>query len=223
VEATDRFRVLAREVHDAPDLWLHLAAAAAKAERPEVSLDACRHALALDPGLAGARLAAGSALVRLRKLDEAAAFADSVTTLVPDDPASLARAHELLARIALQRRDVEAARAEADMAEASDPARPVRAYVDGRIAYDQGRFAAAADEFDAALAALAKSRTDPPADLRYFAADTLMRVDRSGEAEYLLQQELHDYPFNSRVRSALAALYRSTGRGDDAAAILAAR
>src|SRR5205823_10633433 len=129
------------------------------------------------------------------------------------------RGGELLARVALLRRDFVGAREEAALAETADPKRPVGAFIDGRIAYEQGRYEAAADAFDAALAAVAKTRADLPADFRYYAADTLMRVDRTPEAEYLLLEEVRDFPLNARLRSLLTMLYRSTGRADDAAAL----
>jgi tetratricopeptide (TPR) repeat protein len=221
VEATDRLRALAHQLPDAADLWLHLGAAAARAERHDLALDAYRRAFDLQPELANARLLAGFELVRMRKLDEAAALAESAVAMAPADASVGSRGHELLARIALLRRDYVGAREEAALAEAADPQRPVGSFIDGRIAYEQGRYEAAADAFDAALAAVAKTRSELPADFRYYAADTLMRVDRTPEAEYLLLEEARDYPLNARVRSLLTTLYRSTGRADDAAALAA--
>jgi tetratricopeptide (TPR) repeat protein len=168
-----------------------------------------------------ARLLAAFELVRLRRIDEAAALAESALALAPADAAAGSRAHELLARIAMVRRDFVGAREEAALAEMAEPKRPVAAFIDGRIAYEQGRYEAAADAFDAALATVAKSRADLPADFRYYAADTLMRVDRTPEAEYLLLEETREYPLNARLRSLLSTLYRSTGRVDDAAALAA--
>jgi predicted Zn-dependent protease len=220
-EATDRLRALVHRVPDAADLWLHLGAAAARAERHDLALDAYRRALDLEPQLAKARLLAGFELMRLRKVDEAAVLAESTLALAPTDPAIGSRGHELLARVALLRRDFVGAREEAALAEMADPKRPVAAFIDGRIAYEQGRYEAAADAFDGALAAVAKTHADLPVDFRSYAADTLMRVDRTPEAEYLLLDEARDYPLNPRVRSLLTTLYRSTGRADDAAALAA--
>jgi arylsulfatase A-like enzyme/cytochrome c-type biogenesis protein CcmH/NrfG len=220
-EATDRLRALTHQVPDAADLWLHLGRAAARAERHDLALDAYRRALDLEPELVNAQLLAGFELVRLRRSDEAAALAESALALAPADPAVGSRGHELLARVAMVRRDFVGAREEAALAETANPKRPVGAFIDGRIAYEQGRYEAAADAFDAALATVAKSGADLPADFRYYAADTLMRVDRTPEAEYLLVEEVRDYPLNARTRSLLTALYRSTGRADDAAALAA--
>lgn len=220
-EATERLRSLAHQLPDAADLWVHLGRAAARAERHDLALDAYRRAFDLEPDLANARLLAGFELIRMRKLDEATALVESALAIAPVDASVGSRGHELLARIALLRRDFVGAREEAARAEAADPQRPVEAFIDGRIAYEQGRYAAAADAFDAALAAAAKTRSDLPADFRYYAADTLMRVDRTPEAEDLLLEEARDYPLNARVRALLTSLYRSTGRAEDAAALAA--
>jgi len=220
-EAADRLRALVHQVPDAADLWLHLGTAAARAERHDQALDAYRRALDLEPELRRAQLLAGFELARLRRPDEAAALAERALALAPADPAVGSRGHELLARVALLHRDFVGAREEAALAEAADPKRPVGAFIDGRIAWEQGRYEAAADAFDAALTTVAKTHADLPADFRYYAADTLLRVDRTPEAEYLLLEDVRDYPLNARTRALLTSLYRSTGRADDAAALAA--
>ena len=88
-----------------------------------------------------------------------------------------AEAHELLARVALNRKDVDLARSEAEAAESLDPRRPVVSFVDGRIALDQARYADAVDAFDKALAAAGKAGRPPLADLRVYAAEALLRVE----------------------------------------------
>jgi arylsulfatase A-like enzyme len=220
-EAADRLRALAHQVPDAADVWAHLGEAAGRAERHDLALDAYRRAVDLDPELVSARLFAAYELMRVRRLDEAVALTESALALAPAEPAVGSRGHELLARVALLRRDFVGAREEAALAETADPRRPVGAFVDARIAHEQGRYEAAADAFDTALATIAKTHADLPADFRYYAADTLMRVDRTAEAEYLLLEQAREYPLNARVRALLTTLYRSTGRADDTAALTA--
>ena len=219
--AIERFWALLRSEPSLVDVWLHLGRTASRADRNEIAADAYRHAAQLDPTLTIARLGASSALFQLRKFDEARRYAQQVVATATDgDKVSLSRAHELLARIALVRREAVVARSEAELAEAADPERPVRAYVDGRLAFDDHHYEDALELFESALAALEASELDPPADLRVYAADALRRLDRAAEAEDLLLEELRDAPWNSRARAGLAALYRSTGRSDDATAIL---
>jgi len=219
--AIESFRTLLRSEPSLVDVWLHLGRTASRADRHEIAAAAYKHAAQLDPTLAIARLGAASALFQLRRFDEARRYAQQVVAAATDeDKVWLSRAHELLARIALVRQEVVVARTEAELAQAADPERPVRAYVDGRLALDEHHYEEALELFEPALAALEASELDPPADLRVYVADALKRLDRSAEAEDLLLEELKDAPWNSRARAGLAALYRSTGRSDEAAAIL---
>jgi len=91
--------------------------------------------------------------------------------------------------------------------------------VEGRLALDAGQYADAVTSFEAALAAAASDGRAPLADLRVFAADALGKSGRTDEAEQLLSAELAAFPSNPRARSALQALYRSSGRAKDAAAL----
>jgi arylsulfatase A-like enzyme len=218
--AIDRFRALLRLDPSLVDVWLHLGRTASRADRHDVAADAYRHALHLQPNLPVAGLGASSALIRLRKLDEARRYAQQVVAnATADDNASLALAHELLARIALIRREVVVARSEAELAEAAEPRRPVRAYVDGWLAFDDHRYEDALDFFEPALASLEQSGQGPLADLRLHAAEALKRLDRAPEAENLLMEELKEVPWNARARASLAALYTLSGREREAAAL----
>jgi predicted Zn-dependent protease len=216
----EQFRALTRAEPGSADLWLHLAATATRAERHELASEAYARALDLSPR-SSTRLELAAASLKLRKLDDARQHAERVISDAAADKRALASAHELLARVALARRDDEGARAEARLAEESEPGRPVRAYVDGRIAHEQGHYAAATDAFGTALAATAKTGAPIIADLQYYAADTFLRLNRVSEAEYLFLEALKAAPFNARTRAGLAAVYRNTGRTDEAAATLA--
>jgi tetratricopeptide (TPR) repeat protein len=220
--AIDAFRALLREQPPTVNLWLHLANTAARAERQNIALDAYRHAVEIDAEDSEAQLGAATVLLKLRKLDEARQHAASVAEGDGPDTAPRAAAHEILARIALAHHDADLARAEAAEAEAADSHRPIRAYVEGRLAYDQGQYGDAVASFEDALAVLEKVKGRALQDLRVYAAEALVRLDRHGEAEYLLMQELTDFPASARARASLAALYRSTGRPDEAAVTLSA-
>src|SRR5207248_8491305 len=94
------------------------------------------------------------------------------------DRRSRATAHELLAKIALVRRDVDGAREEADLARREDPTLPMPAYIEGRLLYDQGRYADALPLFQSAVGELAKSAGLQLTDLHYYTGDTLGRLER---------------------------------------------
>jgi len=217
--ALDAFRALTRQRPRMADLWLHFARTAARSERQETALDAYRSALELEPENVPAHLGAATSSLRARKLDDAIVHAQWVVDGTSTDAVQKAEAHELLARVALNRKDVDLARSEAETAEALDPRRPVVSFVAGRIALDQAHYADAVEAFDAALAAAVKAGRPPLADLRVYAAEALLRVDRPDDAERLLGAELLAFPANLRARTALQSLYRSSGRSRHAGAL----
>ncbi len=49
-------------------------------------------------------------------------------------------------------------------------------------------------------------------DLNYYIGDSLARLERYGEAEPYLLEEIKVFPHNTRARAGLAMLYRAMGR-----------
>jgi arylsulfatase A-like enzyme/Flp pilus assembly protein TadD len=193
-------------------LWHELGEAAMAGGRFDRAVDAYGRTAALAPESSQERLSAATALLRLRRLDEARAQAEAALALAPDGrDAGRAQAHGMLARIAVADRDPAAARVHAERAREADPTLPMLAYVDGRFLYDAGRFDEAVPVFQSAVADVEASGTRVP-DLHYYLGDSLARLERSGEAEYHLLEELRLFPHNVRARGALASLYHRTGR-----------
>jgi tetratricopeptide (TPR) repeat protein len=216
------YRALIQEHPSVADLWMHLGQAAGRLERFELASDAFRRAALLLPNVPDAHVSAGFALLHVRKLDEARAQAQEVIDTPRVDAAAEATAHELLARVALARHDLATARSEATLAETADPSRPVSAFVDGRIAFDRHRYADALDSFEEAMAAVDKAPDRQMADLRMLTAESLLALERYAEAEYQFEQELEDAPESTRARTGLTAVYRATGRTDEASALATA-
>jgi arylsulfatase A-like enzyme len=217
--AIDAYRALTRAQPESADLWMHLARAAARSERQDIALDAYKRALELEPENLAGHLGTASSDLRVRRFDDATSQAQFVLESSSADDVQKAEAHELLARVALGRKDLDTARSEAAAAEAADRNRPVVPFVEGRIALEQGRAEDAVQAFEEALTAASKTGRAPLADLRVLAADALVRVERQYEAENLLTAELDAFPANARARAALQALYRATGRTRDGAAL----
>jgi arylsulfatase A-like enzyme len=218
-EAIDAWRSLLRDEPTSADLWEHLARTGSRLERNDVAIDAWKHVLDLTPGSISAQIGLASSSLRARRLDDAAVHAEAIVDEGSADAVQKAEAHELLARIAIARKDPDTARAEAARAEEADAARPVKAFVEGRLALDEGRYADGADSFDRALDAAKKAGRAPLADLRVYAADALVHVGRADDAEALLETELRLFPANVRARTALQSLYRASGRASEAAAL----
>src|SRR5262249_16327835 len=149
--ALDQFRVVAAQEPSMRDVWMLLANVGWKADRPDVALDAYQHAIELDPANSDAYLGASAASLQLHRLDDATARAQHVADDAGASELLESLAHELLAQIALARKNIEMARAEAMLAEEGNPDRPVGAFIDGRIAFDRRRYADALELLEPAL------------------------------------------------------------------------
>jgi tetratricopeptide (TPR) repeat protein len=164
--------------------------------------------------------------LKLRKLNDAheqAAQAlqaletlETLETAPSRDRASSARAHMLLAQIALDRRDADQARQEAVLAREADPTLPMPTYVDARLLYDQGQYEDALPLFEQANQDMKRAHAAPVLPLHYYTADTLAHLDRNEEAEAEYGEALRDFPRDIRARGGLATLYQAMGRPEDA-------
>jgi tetratricopeptide (TPR) repeat protein len=221
-EAVGRLQQILADDPEMPELWSQLAGYALRIDRFDLAADAFKHFAALRPSASDGYLGAATALLRQRKLEEARAMAAQAVDVAPDgDRKSRASAHELLARIAVARRDTEAARAEAARANDADPRVPVSAFIDARLLYEQGRFDDALPLFEQALEQQKKAAGVVLPDLHYYAADTYGRLDRYSEAETEFLAELQDFPYHLRARAGLATLYHTMSRDDEAAEAIA--
>jgi tetratricopeptide (TPR) repeat protein len=220
-QAVDLLRSILRGHPDLSDVWTTLAEVGARAGRHELAVDAYRRLSLLRPDDAGAQLDAAIALMRLRRWEDARRHAELAAAATESDAKVLGTAHELLARIALARRDPAAARRHAALAAEAEPGRPLTAYVEGRLSYEQGRNAAALTSFEQAVAGLQTSDSRPIADLHLHTAETLARLERHRDAEPHFLAELEAFPQEIRARAGLAAALFATERPDEAARTLA--
>ena len=222
---TEAIALLQRILRDDPGLaevWSQLGLFAARIDRFDLAANAYEQVTHLEPSEPAGFLDAAGSLLKLCKLDRAREHAKrAVEIATARDTRSQARAHELLARIALARHDADGATAQADRAERAEPSWPVRAYVAGRLAYDAARYADALPLFESAVAAVTKSAGDPIPELHFYAADTLAKLKRPSEAEAEYTEELRHFPQHTRARAGLATLYHTTGRSDEAEEVVA--
>ena len=216
VEAIQLLDGLVRRHPQIASVWHQLGDFSAAAGRMDRAIEAYRRAATLRPDATDDRLALSRLLLRLRRHDEAAAQAELALAAADENRTARADAHELLARIALLRRDLAAAREHAALARQAEPTMPAPAFVEGRILYDANQLEKALDWFQGAIVEIDKAGAPPLPDLHYYTGDALVRLERAAEAEYHLLRELRAYPQHVRARAALAALYHETGRTDEA-------
>lgn len=208
-EAAAAMRDLLRTDPQMTDVWVQLANMYERLGRTADAVAAYKEGIKSNPQNASSLTGAAAGLFQLGKLDEARAHAELAVAVAP------AAAHELLARIALERGDTEAARREAQLAQEIDPTLPAQELTEGRLLYKQGQYASALPHFMKARDALA-SRTVKVPDVNYYIADSLARLERYREAESFFAAELAVFPNNNRARAGQAMLYRATGRDAEA-------
>jgi tetratricopeptide (TPR) repeat protein len=158
----------------------------------------------------------GAVLLKQQQLAEAERHATLAASLAQEhDRKSRAGAYELLAKIALKRKDREAALRYARLAEEADPSLPMPSYMQGLIEHAEGRYERAWPYFEEALRQT-RERGIAMSELHFHAGDTLARLGRNAEAEAELKSEIALSPDHARARSSLAMLYRSEGRDAEA-------
>ena len=212
-EATEAYRAILREEPEMGDVWLQLAGAYERRGLLADALAAYKELITRDPRNPAALTGAASALVQLERWDEARAHAELAADVAP------ATAHEILARLAVRRRDYDAAREHARQAAAADPGLPMPAFVEGLVRYEQGDWPGAIPPLQQAAAAL-RQRTGQIADTHYVLGDALARMERYPEAEQAFKAELAVSPAHTRARAGLAMLYAASGREREAEAAL---
>jgi len=216
---------LARSEPENPKLWHDLADMAMAAGRYELAGEAYRRVVTLrpeGPQTGDARLGSAMASFHLRRFDEAVRRARGVLAASREEKGQLvARAHELLARIALSRRDTATAFAHAREGHNADPRLPLMEYVEGRRQFDRGQYDEALTSFTAAIEALHDGRSEVMLeDLHVHAAETLAQIGQVDEAAARYAEEIQAFPTNLTARAALARLHHAEGRPDEAARAL---
>jgi len=211
-EAIREFRSMASDNPGMADVWDELAGLLIRQGRVREAVEAYKREVEATPHNPAALVSVAQALVQLGELDEADRQARLALELLPlEESRWRAAAHTVLMRLAVTRKDPDAARAEAQRAREADPRSPLPDYAEGLVHYEAGRHAEAIPHFEAALR-LSRPRTFQLPELRYHLGDSLARLERYAEAEPLLQEEVRLFPYNLRARAAMAMLYRTQGK-----------
>ena len=106
--------------------------------------------------------------------------------------------------------------------DALDPTPAVASYIEARGLQAHGRHQQAVVAFELALAGQEEPGARAIPGMWSGTAESLIRLYRYEEAEYLFLEEARRFPTNARAWAGLASLYEATERHDEAAAVLSA-
>ncbi len=207
-------RAIARTHPTLPAIQFQLGVQLLRAGRLTDALSALAASDALRPDDAQIATVLTTTALRAGRLPEAAAFAEqAVARASGADVAARVAARVAALEVALAVKDAEAATMHVAEIERSDPTLPLGDYVEGRVAFDEGRFDDAAAALQNAARAL-QARASVVPDLQLMLGDAFVQLDRDAEAETAYREALQLAPENIRAYEGLATLYYSSNRSE---------
>jgi tetratricopeptide (TPR) repeat protein len=161
----------------------------------------------ISPLLAGSvALPLGLVELEMGKLQEAATRAQAA---LGEEPG---RAHQLLAKVALARSDLEQAERHARLTMADAAVEPEGAMVLAQVHVRRSELSQALAVLEKARARASEGRRAPPAGLGPLRADILARLGRFAEAQAVLEEEILSFPGRSQTYASLAVVMALQGR-----------
>jgi arylsulfatase A-like enzyme/Tfp pilus assembly protein PilF len=196
------------------DIWALQSRALSKLGRTDEAIEAAKQGLRIAPSTASLLVTVANLSLEVGRVDDAEAHAKLALKQLPND------AHEVLARVALRRKDFAKARQEANAAFNNDKNRPGNLMLLGQIALEEGKIEEALTDFDQAIA-LRQSKNEPAVPhLNFFRGDCLARLGRSEEAEAAFLAEIKDFPTDPQPYKNLILLYAVENRTDAATQLI---
>lgn len=194
------------------DLWDLKSKALARSGRLPEAVQAAKEGLKLSPNASHLAIDVATIQLELENLDDAEKHADLV---VEADPA---RAHDLLARIWIKRKDLSRAEAEAKkaVANANDKVAPLMTMA--FVRREQGQNEEALRLLNEAMQK--KNEKEHIASLHFLRGDVLARLGRAEEAESDFRREIDLFPEDAPAYRNLAILLVAAGRLDEATALI---
>lgn len=194
------------------DAWENLGQSLQKLGRYDEALAAYDRAMKVSGGAGHVALAMASALLDMQRLDEARTHAEIGL------PTSPAVAHNLLAQIALNEKDLATAEKEARAALEARGSRLGPVVTLASILQVQGKLEEGLRLTDQATGEMGVGQKFP--GLFLVRGDLLARLGRAGEAEEAFLREIRDFPGDTAGYTRLAVLYAAAGRPQDAVAAI---
>ena len=208
-EALAGFEKILKENPGMTDVWDVTAKAHWRLGQTDEAIAAAKRGLQTNPHSASLAMTVANLSLDAGRLDDAAAHAELA---LKSDPA---RAHELLARVFLARRDFPHAEAEARQA-VSGGDRAAALVTWGRILKEQNQYEEALTKFDEATKTIESEHKPPYAGLAFLRGDMLARLGKPKEAEQALRAEITLSPGDPRAYQSLIVLLIAEGQAQEA-------
>jgi arylsulfatase A-like enzyme/tetratricopeptide (TPR) repeat protein len=215
-ETIDQLQKVVAENPLMTDAWETLGLALVKVGRDREGIKALEKVIEIDPLRPEPHMALAKIYGLDGKADKATKHAEIAAGKEPG------KAFELLAQILMDAKRPKEATAFARRSLEADPQRMMSHFILGVAARQQGRCEEAVAAFRRAAAAKAREKGMLLRGLHFQTGDCLARLGREAEAEKEFLAELDELPASSEARVALAMLYRSQGRDEQARAALGA-
>lgn len=206
---------LAKKNGQMSDLWALIANDYHKLGRNADAIGALKVADRISPGSSITLASFATEYLEMGDFDKAKLYADRSVAI--NGPAE---AHVVLASVYLQRKQYDAAEAEAGKAEGGYRQRRKPQVILAQIAKARGDLTGALARLDAIVQKSAEGDEGDMSNVNYLRGDILARLGRNAEAESAFRAEIDRFPNNGQAWTGLAMLYASEGRSDDANATL---
>jgi tetratricopeptide (TPR) repeat protein len=213
-EAVEQLRKVVADNPLMTDAWETLGLSLIALGRDQEGIAALDKALGLDPLRAEPHMALAKLYALEGKMTAAMGHAELASRTEPG------KSFEILAQIMMDRKREGDAVAFARRSVAADPQRSMSLFILGTLARQHGRCGEALTSFQKAIAAAERAQGSVVRSLHSPAGDCLARLGREAEAEREFLAELRVLPRSVEGRVALATLYRSQNRDQEARTVL---
>jgi arylsulfatase A-like enzyme/Flp pilus assembly protein TadD len=200
---------LLRENERMVDIWDIMSRTLEQLGRTDEAIAAAKEGLKLSPQTTHLALMVAKMAIEKNDLETAEKHAELALRAEPG------AAHDLLARIALARRDYDRAVAEAK--QALDSRERILALMTlARVEVERKNLPAALEYADRADAALRQRSSTSVKGLNYLRGDILARMERNDEAEAAFREEIRLFPKDAQAYKNLILLMVTEGRTEEA-------
>jgi arylsulfatase A-like enzyme/Tfp pilus assembly protein PilF len=196
------------------DLWDLKSKILAQLGRNEEAIETARAGLKKQSNSVGLLMTVANLSILTGELEQAR---DHAELLLKTEPA---RAHEIMARIAIHQEDFALAKNEAELS-IKESHEPASGYVTlGLIEKQQGKLDAAMAYFDQAMERIQNHKNKRVPNLHFYRGDAFARLGRNEEAEREFRAEIAAYPKSTDAYGSLILLLATQRRLDEATALV---